>query len=159
MRAAAPEILAANAEDVARAIDTYQKILELDPDDLQALSRLDVLYEQAQNWPELLSVLTRESEMCTDPAESVGFQYRIAELYEKRLEDVSRAIELYRDILGLKPMFDSRWSGKGINAIQNTDNLVLRACVLMAGESIQGNIGIYQLSGEKRKAPPPLQKM
>ena len=50
--------------DVAQAIDTYTKILELDPDDLQALSRLDVLYEQAQNWQELLSVLTRESEMC-----------------------------------------------------------------------------------------------
>jgi hypothetical protein len=54
--------------DVPRAIDTYQRILELDPDDLQALSRLDVLYEQAQNWPELLSVLTREAEMA-GPAE------------------------------------------------------------------------------------------
>lgn len=85
--------------DVAKAIDTYQKILELDPDDLQALSRLDVLYEQAQNWTELLSVLTRESEMTGDPAEAVSFQYRIAELYEKRLDDVPRSIELYRDIL------------------------------------------------------------
>ncbi len=85
--------------DVPKAIDTYQKILELDPDDLQALSRLDVLYEQAQNWQELLSVLTRESEMTADPAEAISFQYRIADLYEKRLEDVARAIELYRDIL------------------------------------------------------------
>ncbi len=85
--------------DVPRAIDTYQKILELDPDDLQALSRLDVLYEQAQNWSELLSVLLRESEMTDDPAEGVSFQYRIADLYEKRLDDVPRAIELYRDIL------------------------------------------------------------
>ena len=85
--------------DVAKAIDTYQKILELDPDDLQALSRLDVLYEQAQNWQELLAVLTRESEMTADPAEAISFQYRIADLYEKRLEDVARAIELYRDIL------------------------------------------------------------
>jgi tetratricopeptide (TPR) repeat protein len=64
--------------DVPRAIDTYTKILELDPDDLQALSRLDVLYEQAQNWPELLSVLTRESEMTGDPNEAISFQYRIA---------------------------------------------------------------------------------
>ncbi|AKU99995.1 TPR domain protein, putative component of TonB system [Labilithrix luteola] len=85
--------------DVTSAIDTYQKILELDPDDLQALSRLDVLYEQAQNWQELLGVLTRESEMCDDPNESISFQYRIAELYERRLDDVTRAIELYREIL------------------------------------------------------------
>ena len=84
---------------VAQAIDTYTKILELDPDDLQALSRLDVLYEQAQNWQELLGVLTRESEMCDVPDEAISFQYRIAELYEKRLGDVTRSIELYREIL------------------------------------------------------------
>jgi len=89
--------------DVPQAIDTYQKILELDPDDLQALSRLDVLYEQAQNWPDLLSVLVRESEMTDDPAEGVSFQYRIADLYEKRLDDVPRAIELYRDLLQIQP--------------------------------------------------------
>ncbi len=89
--------------DVARAIDTYAKILEIDPDDLQALSRLDVLYEHAQNWTELLSVLTRESEMTNDQNEAISFEYRIAELYEKRLDDVSRAIELYRDILQRQP--------------------------------------------------------
>jgi tetratricopeptide (TPR) repeat protein len=89
--------------DVENAIDTYNKILELDPDDLQALSRLDVLYEHAQNWQELLGVLTRESEMTADHSEAISFQYRIADLYEKRLDDVSRAIELYREILQQQP--------------------------------------------------------
>src|ERR1035438_9902205 len=84
--------------DVPRAIDTYTKILEIDPDDLQALSRLDVLYERAQNWAELMSVLTRESDMTGDPNEATSFQYRIAELYEKHLEDVPRAVELYSNI-------------------------------------------------------------
>ena len=37
--------------------------------------------------------------MCDDPNEAISFQYRIAELYEKRLDDVVRAIELYREIL------------------------------------------------------------
>ncbi len=89
--------------DVPKAIDIYQRVLELDPDDLQALSRLDVLYEQAENWQELLSVLTRESEMTGDAAEAISFNYRIAELYEKRLDDVPRAVELYRDILQQQP--------------------------------------------------------
>jgi tetratricopeptide (TPR) repeat protein len=89
--------------DVPRAIDTYTKILELDPDDLQALSRLDVLYEQAQNWQELLSVLMRETEMTADPNEAISFQYRIAELYEKHLDDVARAVELYRELLQHQP--------------------------------------------------------
>ncbi len=87
--------------DVRRAIDTYQRVLELDPDDLTALGRLDVLYQTAENWQELLSILQHEAELTADPAEAVSYQYRIAELYEKRLGDVERAVELYRDILNV----------------------------------------------------------
>ena len=115
--------------DVAKAIDTYQKILELDPDDLQALSRLDVLYEQAQNWNELLSILTRESEMTGDPAEAVSFQYRIAELYEKRLEDVPRSIELYREILGQQP--DHEPTLQSLERIKNGDKDPLGAAAVL----------------------------
>jgi tetratricopeptide (TPR) repeat protein len=85
--------------DVPRAIDTYQKVLELDPDDMEALGRLDVLYQTANNWQELLSILTHEAELSADPAEAVSFQYRIAEIYDRRLEDLERAVELYREIL------------------------------------------------------------
>jgi tetratricopeptide (TPR) repeat protein len=89
--------------DVVRAIDTYQRVLELDPEDVQALGRLDVLYQTAQNWPELLGVLQREADLAQDPAEGISYQYRIAELYEKHLDDVARAVELYRDLLQQMP--------------------------------------------------------
>ena len=89
--------------DVARAIDTYQHVLELDPDDLVALGRLDVLYQMAKNWTDLLSILQHEAELTGDPAEGISFQYRIAELYEKHLGDANRAVELYRDILAQQP--------------------------------------------------------
>ena len=85
--------------DVARAIDTYQRVLELDPDDLQALGRLDVLYQTSESWQDLLMVLQHEAELTMDGAEAISYQYRIAELYERHLSDVPRAIELYRDIL------------------------------------------------------------
>jgi tetratricopeptide (TPR) repeat protein len=88
--------------DVQQAIDTYQKVLEIDPDDVEALGRLDVLYQTAENWQELLSVLTHESELAGDPTESVGYQFRIAELYERKLGDIERAVELYRDILSIQ---------------------------------------------------------
>jgi tetratricopeptide (TPR) repeat protein len=89
--------------EVEKAIDTYQKVLELDPADLTALGRLDVLYQASQNWAELLGILQRESELCADPAETISYQYRIAELYETHLQDVSRAIDLYRDVLNAEP--------------------------------------------------------
>ncbi|MCC6647034.1 MAG: tetratricopeptide repeat protein [Polyangiaceae bacterium] len=89
--------------DVARATDVYQRVLELDPDDLVALGRLDVLYQASKNWPELLAVLQHEAELCNDPAEGISYQYRIAELYEKHLGDPNRAVELYREILQQAP--------------------------------------------------------
>ncbi len=89
--------------DLNKATDTYQRVLELDPDDLEALGRLDALYLATENWQELLSVLTQESELAADADEAISYQYRIAELYEKRLEDVPRAVELYREILNIQP--------------------------------------------------------
>jgi len=115
--------------DVPRAIDTYTKILELDPDDLQALSRLDVLYEQAQNWTELLSVLTRESEMTSDANEAISFQYRIAELYEKHLDDVPRAVELYREVLQRQP--DHEPTLRALEGLKNGDKEPLAASAVL----------------------------
>jgi tetratricopeptide (TPR) repeat protein len=89
-------------KDVPRSIDTYQRVLELDPDDLTALGRLDVLYQTANDWAELLTVLSKEAELTSDPAEAISYQYRIAELYERRLDDTERAVELYREILNIQ---------------------------------------------------------
>ena len=72
------------------------------------------------------------------------------------VRDIETSLKLYRDILGLKPMFDNYWKGKGINKIMGTDGKELRATVLMAGDSVVGNIGIYQLykeSGRQPRAP------
>jgi tetratricopeptide (TPR) repeat protein len=115
--------------DVPRAIDTYQRVLELDPDDLTALGRLDVLYRSAGNWPELLSVLTHEAELTTDPTEAVSFQYQIAELYERHLGDIDRAVELYRDILNIQP--DHAPTLTALEGIKNGDKAALGAASVL----------------------------
>jgi tetratricopeptide (TPR) repeat protein len=125
--------------DVSRAIDTYQRVLELDPDDLTALGRLDVLYQTAQNWQELLSVLTHEAELTADPNEAVSYQYRIAELYEKHLEDVERAVELYRDILGIVP--DHGPTLSALEGIKNGERAPAAAGVL---EPVYDAMGEWQ---------------
>ena len=127
--------------DVPQAIDTYTKILELDPDDLQALSRLDVLYEQAKNWGELLSVLMRESEMTGDANEAISFQYRIAELYEKHLDDVPRAVELYREILQRQP--DHEPTLRALEGLKDGDKDPLVAAAVLEP--------VYEASSDWRK--------
>ena len=80
------------------AIETYRRVLDLDPDDREALSRLDALYTTTANWGELLGILNREADLAEE-FEGVQFRFRIAELYVSKLDDVSRAVELFRDIL------------------------------------------------------------
>lgn len=115
--------------DVDNAIDTYQRVLELDPDDLTALGRLDVLYQAAGNWQELLSILTHEADLTADPAEAVGYQYRIAALYEQHLGDVERAVDLYREILGIQPDHEPTLSA--LEGIKNGPKAPLAAAAVL----------------------------
>ncbi|MFO0548190.1 MAG: tetratricopeptide repeat protein [Polyangiaceae bacterium] len=127
--------------DVPQAIDTYNRVLEIDPTDLQALSRLDVLYQLAENWPELLTILQHEAELAQDPAESISYQYRIAELYEKRLDDIPRAIELYRDLL--QQMSDHQPTLAALEGIKNGEREALGAALVLEP--------IYDATGEWKK--------
>jgi tetratricopeptide (TPR) repeat protein len=85
------------------AIDTYNKVLELDPADVTAIGRLDVLYQAQGRWRDLLGILEREADLAADPSEVVEFRYRAAKLHEERLENTGRAVEIYRDILEVAP--------------------------------------------------------
>ncbi len=92
--------------NVEKAIDTYQRILEIDPDDVTAMGRLDALYQATQNWQELMSVLEREADLASDPSEVISYRYRIADLWHRRLGDPLRAVDIYREILDTNPTHD-----------------------------------------------------
>lgn len=128
-------------KDVPNAIDTYQRVLELDPDDLTALGRLDVLYQTAENWPELLSVLTRESDLTADPEEAVGYQFRIASLYEKRLVDIERAVELYSELLAVQSNHEETL--QALERLQHGSGAPLAASAVLEQ--------VYEASGDAEK--------
>ena len=89
--------------DVAKAIETYQGILDLDADELPAIQSLDRLYGQAERWYDLLANLERQVELADNTGETVGLKYRIGNLWQLRLGDMARAIESYREALDLDP--------------------------------------------------------
>ncbi|HKP59235.1 MAG TPA: tetratricopeptide repeat protein [Polyangiales bacterium] len=86
-----------------KAIETYQRVLDLDPEDLTALGRLDALFLAAGRSEELLTILEREAELSGDALQAIDLRYRIGELYEQKLNDAFRAVETYRDILDHVP--------------------------------------------------------
>ncbi|MGN6110824.1 MAG: tetratricopeptide repeat protein [Kofleriaceae bacterium] len=89
--------------DVAKAIETYQGILDLDADELPAIQSLDRLYGQAERWYDLLGNLERQVELAENTSETVALKYRIGHLWQIRLGDVARAIESYREALDMDP--------------------------------------------------------
>jgi golgin subfamily B member 1 len=89
--------------DVAKAIETYQSILDIDADQLPAIQSLDRLYGQAERWYDLLGNLERQVELAETTSETVALKYRIGHLWQIRLGDVARAIESYREALEMDP--------------------------------------------------------
>lgn len=69
--------------------------------------------------------------------------------------DRDASLKFYRDILGTNQLMSNYWKGIGINRIKNVQNLEQWAVILMAGDSANGNIGVYQLYFEKITIPPP----
>ena len=89
--------------DLAKAIETYQAILDIDVDELSAIQALDRLYSQAERWYDLLQNLERQVELAESIGESVGLKYRIGHLWQHHLQDLARAVESYREALEMDP--------------------------------------------------------
>ncbi len=88
-------------DDVAKAIDTYQTILDIDAKELTAIHALDRLYTKDERWYELLQNLERQIELTDNHSESVALTFRIGKLWQHRLKDVSRATEAYKQALAI----------------------------------------------------------
>jgi golgin subfamily B member 1 len=90
-------------QDPARAIETYSSVLDIDPDDVEAMQALDRLYVQTERWYDLLSVLERQTELSGSAAEVVSLRHRIGELWREKLNDPTRAVEAYKRVLEMDP--------------------------------------------------------
>ncbi len=90
--------------DAPRAQDAWRKVLDLEPEDEQALAHLQQLYMAGQQWHELDEIYTRQlaiAESRTEPidGEVQGLLFNQASLHEDMIDDSAGAIELYQRIL------------------------------------------------------------
>ncbi|MBL9038369.1 MAG: tetratricopeptide repeat protein, partial [Archangium sp.] len=84
--------------DPASAFTSLRRVLELKPDEVTALERLDTLCEAQQRWPELADVITRRAKLLP-PEEQSPLVFRLAVVRETRLLDKAGAIELFSWLL------------------------------------------------------------
>mgnify|MGYP000860176330 CR=1 FL=1 len=90
-------------DDKARALSYWQQILDIDPEDDEAFETCARLLTELEDWNELVNLL--EGRVIREPeaGRKAGVLRRIADVYEKRLEDLNSAVSVYQRILDIDP--------------------------------------------------------
>ena len=117
------EIQETALEDNAAAVQTFNDIVEFDPEETTALDNLERLYFQSEKWAELIGILKRRVELSMDTQERRALLGRVAMLFEEALEDAEEACTAWLTVLDEQPddleairalsrlyERDSRWS-------------------------------------------------
>jgi golgin subfamily B member 1 len=81
------------------AIEAWRARLEEDPNDAEALSALDRLYERTQSFRDLVEVLRARERLTDDARGRRALLVRIATTLADKLGDVKDAIEAYRAVI------------------------------------------------------------
>ena len=89
-------------KDPNSAIASFRRLLELTPDDVNALARMEKLCEQQSRWPELADVLSRRVKLLP-PEEQAPVNFKLAVVRETKLLDKQGAFDLYRELLTQNP--------------------------------------------------------
>ncbi|MFW5921400.1 MAG: tetratricopeptide repeat protein, partial [Polyangiales bacterium] len=82
--------------DPRTAIETYERLLEHDPDDASPLDALEALHTMVGDWSGMVDVLQRRVERAFDPEERGELLRRAGSVQEELLGDTHGAIESYR---------------------------------------------------------------
>jgi tetratricopeptide (TPR) repeat protein len=89
--------------DAESAAAHYRAILELFPDDADALAALDRLATAAGRHAELADVLRRRREIVREPSQRGELTYRLGQLLVGPLDDVDGAVQAFAEVLQLTP--------------------------------------------------------
>lgn len=86
-----------------QATQPLEKVIEIEPENREALQRLKEIYTKKRAWTHLYDVLLKESELASDPEARLSHKLELAEIAGKRLHRHADAITLWKGILEQAP--------------------------------------------------------
>ena len=89
--------------DPRAAIQTFGRILEVDPEAAPALDDLEGLQTMVGDWEGVARVYELKLERSQDPDSRAALFTRLGSLYEEQLSDSERAVSYYQQAAGEKP--------------------------------------------------------
>ncbi len=101
--AEAGKIAFENLLDPEGAQRHLDKAIAIDPENLAALKTLGALHEKRNNWQQAVEMLLRAEGASGSRQERIGLLWEAAQLVDQRLEDPTRALELFERVLKLDP--------------------------------------------------------
>jgi tetratricopeptide (TPR) repeat protein len=87
--------------ETSLAKEYYSRALDLRGDDARALSALESLYEETQDYPALLEIVRRRADGATTEDERKALLFKQARICDEKLGDARAAIGVYEEILDL----------------------------------------------------------
>ncbi len=91
--------------NIDKAIETYQRLLQNSPNYLPAIRTLGKLYVRADRWEDMIHINDLEAQLVNDQKQVVSLLHRNGEIYEEKLNDKDLAIETYKKVLALSPSY------------------------------------------------------
>ncbi len=83
----------------AEAIKAFEAILEIDPENADALAFVKQMYEKRRDWEKLVAVHQREIEKITDDDVRRARRVEVAKLASEKMKKASVSIELWQKVL------------------------------------------------------------
>ena len=90
-------------DDAQEAIAAYRAVLDAAPGDEDALANLDELYASTDQPLEQLEILEARHDAAEEPQSKSDLAFRIAQLWQTRLDDPLRAVDGYKELLAARP--------------------------------------------------------
>ncbi|HSC88730.1 MAG TPA: tetratricopeptide repeat protein, partial [Polyangiaceae bacterium] len=92
-------VLAQELGQVQEALAEFRAVYDEHPDNTEALTALESLYQQTEGWKELLEVYSRKLALVSEPEERKATQFGIARVQRERMNNVKAAISTYESVL------------------------------------------------------------
>ncbi len=96
-------VLARELGDPERALGHWRSVSTLEPERLDALRALVVLFPEGEDWAGAADAMIRLAKATPDPAERVEMLFGLGDVFERRLEDTRRAEAAWRRALQYAP--------------------------------------------------------
>jgi tetratricopeptide (TPR) repeat protein len=101
----AAETLAAKLDDTPQAISAWRAVIDEFGPDRPTLAALAALYEKAGSWQDLASTLETDLSLADDAPAKLSLYGRLGDVRRQHLQDLSGALDAYRQALLLDPAY------------------------------------------------------